>query len=718
MKSIKFSPLLRLSSIVAIVLAASFHAHACGPYPPIIPTPKFFTSNWDGLLVKDFYKRENLQLWQKLTSERVPLSDIEQAVYKDDGEIISDILFGYNKNVNTDNLFYIYLNNTRDLELADFLYTAKALEKRREEINSPWYYPSSRSLSDAAGDFRNIIDKCKSYTGTRIKDRYALQTVRALFASRCYNECIVYFNDAFQEIPDNNLFKRMAQGYVAGCWYRLGNIDMANEYFAQSGDFYSIKSDNSVAFMAERNPDNPELMSYIQAISSDSAKFCAIRPIAENVLRREKVNNRGDWEFALAYMYGEFFSDSRKASQYIRRALQHTFSSDDLHDHARAYRMKIDAKNGDNLSLLSDLKWMESKIDMLSSDVVEWNRMMQHIVYTSLVPELWNKRNYTTAILLCGYADNLLATKQRHDEVEAGSNTFFSSGEKANRTQSIEEMRGSERFWNTQDYCSLSFQLMGSLSSDQLIDVKRSIAFENKLFSYLKKYARHDSDYLNELIGTLALREENYQRAVKYFTGVSDEYLQAMNVYKEGYLNRNPFSAYPDRWSTQGEWEGETRTVKKTLQDSRRIKYWFAKRMLELHNQMKYGKTADIRGMARLKYAIGRRNSFEKCWALTQYWRGEYVGLFEPRLYYCLDDNFIKGYYEILYDYARSVGREKTEKIYQAEIKKALEMLQSEESKAKAEYILGNLGTIIKHYGNTTTAQYIKKSCDDWRSWL
>ena len=45
-------------------------------------------------------------------------------------------------------------------------------------------------------------------------------------------------------------------------------------------------------------------------------------------------------------------------------------------------------------------------------------------------------------------------------------------------------------------------------------------------------------------------------------------------------------------------------------------------------------------------------------------------------------------------------------------------MLQSEESKAKAEYILGNLGTIIKHYGNTTTAQYIKKSCDDWRSWL
>ena len=52
--------------------------------------------------------------------------------------------------------------------------------------------------------------------------------------------------------------------------------------------------------------------------------------------------------------------------------------------------------------------------------------------------------------------------------------------------------------------------------------------------------------------------------------------------------------------------------------------------MLELQDQMKYGKTADIRGMARFKYAIGRRNSFEECWALTQYWRGEYIGLFEP----------------------------------------------------------------------------------------
>lgn len=712
MKSTEFSLIRKLSSAVVIALATFSHVHACGPFPPIIPTPNFFTSNWNGLLTKDFYKQENLRLWQKLTSEKIPLDDIEQVVYKDDRSIINNIIWGYDdRSTRTDNLFYIYLQNTKDLELADFLSTAKDLEERRNEINSPWYYPSSRDSSYVTGDFQDIIDKCKGYDGRRIKDRYALQTVRALFASRNYDECVEYFKKAFQKIPDENLFKRMALGYVAGCWYRLGNVDAANECFAQSGDFYSIKSSNPVAFMAERNPDNPELLSYIQKVSNDSVAFCAIRPVAESVLRKKNIKSRGDWEFALAYMYGEFYSDSRQASQYIRQALQHPFSSDDLRDHARAYRMKIDAENGNNSLLLSDLKWMESKIDLLSPDAVEWNRMMQNIIYIHLVPKLWDKKDYTTAILLCGYADNLLNTKQRH--IEVGADYTYTFWERATQTQTLEEMRKSERFWNTHDYGSLSFQLMGSLTSDQLIDVKRGIASGNKLFAHLKKYARYDSDYLNELIGTLALREENYQRAVQYFADVSDEYLQSMNIYKDGYLKRDPFYAYPSRWSHNGEWEAKS--VDKLLQDSRRIKYRFAERMLELHNQMKYGETADIRGMARLQYAIGRRNSFEQCWALTQYWRG-YVEKFEPMLQYW-DDNYDR-YNNILYDYTETAEHTKVEELYQAEIKQALAMMQSDETKAEAEYILGNLRTIVKHYGNTTAAQRIKTSCDNWRSWL
>ena len=67
-------------------------------------------------------------MWQKLTSERIPLNDIEQAVYKDNSDTVNDIMFSYDESVSTDNLFYIYRKNTHDSELADFLSTAKELE--------------------------------------------------------------------------------------------------------------------------------------------------------------------------------------------------------------------------------------------------------------------------------------------------------------------------------------------------------------------------------------------------------------------------------------------------------------------------------------------------------------------------------------------------------------------------------------------------------------
>ena len=280
-------------------------------------------------------------------------------------------------------------------------------------------------------------------------------------------------------------------------------------------------------------------------------------------------------------------------------------------------------------------------------------------------------------------------------------------------------MRKDEQQWNPIDYRSLSFQLMGSLSSDQLISVKQGIKTDTKLYAFLKRYARTDADYLNEIIGTLALREENYQRAIRYFANVSEEYIRTMNIYS--YLNRDPFYAYPNRWVkydySDWEYEYESQTIKKPLQESQRVKYQFAKKMLDLKNQIKYGKNNDIRGMARLKYAIGRRNSFEECWALTQYWRGEYVGLFEPWLDYWSKDNYVEAY-GFLYDYKTTIGHKKTEEIYQTEIKEALAMLQTDEAKAEAEYILGNLRTIIKHYGNTTTAKNIKISCDNWHTWL
>ena len=45
-------------------------------------------------------------------------------------------------------------------------------------------------------------------------------------------------------------------------------------------------------------------------------------------------------------------------------------------------------------------------------------------------------------------------------------------------------------------------------------------------------------------------------------------------------------------------------------------------------------------------------------------------------------------------------------------------MLVGDEARAKAQYMLGNMKTVVKRYGNTAAARKIKTSCDNWRSWL
>lgn len=674
-------------AISLVMLAAGCVAsYSCGPYEPIIPTPEFFRRSDGQKLMHVFEREENLRLWQGLTSESIPLADIEQAVYRnpawnpgrDPGE----------------NRFYIYLKNTSDYEITDFLQIAKELEKRREEMNSPWYYPQDRQYFGAMAEYGDIIERCRLYDGDRLKDRYALQVSRALFASRRYADCIEYVDSAFAAFPADNLMRRMAERYSAGCWSRLGSVERADSMFAATGDIWSIHGHDPVEYMAECNPGAPQLMEYVRENAADTLFMLRMVPMARRLLADSRVSDKGDWNFMLAYVYNEFDDDARQARKYIDRALEQGFSSDELRDLARAYKMKLDARTGNTHTLLADLRWMESKIDPLNADATEWVRRCRNIVYADWVPRLWKSGDYSTAILLCAYADNL--EPQGLVEVypdDVGWCGYYRPSVKMN----ISQLRDSERYFNTLDYSCLSFQMGGSLSSARLASVYGRMMSRTPLYDFLRRKARTDSDYYYELIGTVALREENYGRAVSYLSRVSLRYLKTMNI--GCYLTRNPFSLEPTEWNVAD------------------AKLEFARRMLRYRRTMERGRTADERGMARLMYAIGRRNSFGHCWALTQYWQGEYVGLFYPALQYWFDD-FVDNNYGFLYDHDIEEDHRKDEDIYAREVEAALAMLATDEARAEAEYMLGNLKTVIKRYGNTATADRIKTTCDNWKAWL
>ena len=294
-----YSKLVKAFSLAGLFLISKVSVLACGPWNPIIPTPGFFyTSKYSEVVEKaDLERQENLKLWQKLTSKDIPLEDIEKAVYKDSWDTVYDFV-EYPKSP-TSNLFYTYIRNSNDSELSRFLLDAKNLEEHRANQNSPWYYPASRDRRVDNEWLYDFIEGCKHYEGTRVKDRYGLQIIRAYFAARDYENCIKFYEDYFSQFPDDNLFKRMSMSYIAGCWERLGNDDKAFEMFAKSGDFKAIASPKGVEYMVEINPDNPQLMDYIESCASDSAIFCGFEPIAKMVLKGRKTKYPADWEFYL-----------------------------------------------------------------------------------------------------------------------------------------------------------------------------------------------------------------------------------------------------------------------------------------------------------------------------------------------------------------------------------------------------------------------------------
>lgn len=706
---------LTISFVVALVTAI-ISVKACGPYYPIIPTPNFFESRYPKSFA-DYEKEENLKLWQSMTSKRIPLSEIEEVIYKDSWD---DFYRTVNDSkLKTDNRFYAFLKNTSNPEFYQFLVNAKLISEKWQAKKSPWYYPTNDRYDENFVDWDQFLDILGSYDGRILKDRYALQYTRTLFAARRYQDCILYADSAFVDIPHQNLMKQLAYRYVAGCWSRLGEVDKADSIFAKVGDIWSITKDKRIELTLKLNPNAPQIMEYIRCNSSDSALMVNLIPEALKMVKDQEIKAKGDWYYLLAYANSMYKNNIGEAKQQIHKALNYGFSSEEFKQLARAYKMKIDAKTGNKSHLYEDLKWIETHMDVLDNSAGEWIRIVQNIIYENWIPILWKEKDYTTAILLCSYVDNLGSMK--NSDPFARSYTlnykpYYSLYDSARYMEESDKRNGI-------DYGSLSFQLMGSLTSSQLATVYSEISRNKPLNNLLRQKALTDKDYFYEVIGTLALREENYSRAIKYLSKVSDKYLASMNIDIDGYLDRDPFICYSARWAKitpsyvgGEEYYLDNQAADHTSGSNPRGKLNFAKSMLQYQKTMKHGKSADERGMARLMYALGRRNSFEECWALTQYWRG-FVSLFSPILNYWEDDFEISNY-DFIYDYETAERFHETERIYNEEIAASLAMMKGDETKAKANYLLGNLKQIVKLYGDTKTGKYVKSSCDNWRNWL
>jgi hypothetical protein len=127
------------------------------------------------------------------------------------------------------------------------------------------------------------------------------------------------------------------------------------------------------------------------------------------------------------------------------------------------------------------------------------------------------------------------------------------------------------------------------------------------------------------------------------------------------------------------------------------FRYSFAIKMHSLEQSMSITSDPNRKARLQLLFAIGLQNSFDRCWSLTQYYRGtSYWGqVCEKRDW----EN----------DIYTKAAKEKAQNL----INSAFAMVTDDEVAADLHYELCHFITIVEKYTNTKRGLYVRGHCDN-----
>ena len=654
---------------------------------------------------------KNCEEWQKLTSETIPLEDIYQVVYKMDLESF-EALYD-NRGDSHENKFIEWITQ-KDTAILDFLLLAKTNEYIRIKRNSRWYYPSMKI--GARMTLEEIADSAISIKDSRLRDRYLLQGVRALFSLSKYERCIELWENEISHWSDENLMRQLIQPYIAGAEFHIKRSEKAIEYFAQLGDIQSmlfclgrsgekLSIIDALEFVCEYAPNSrfieETLQKYIREIEplgefywedelEKTPELDKLYNLCLKMARCGKSNNPAMWYYTAAFLEA-LYGNTASASRLLSSA-EKSRSSDYIKESIKIFRIYLDAKllpydsHYEN-RLFSQLKWLDSKIQSNIDDKVRketargymlfncesyyyWNDMMRRILLAEVCPRMIKSGKTTRALQLANMADNrLLNIVNRHEICDW-------MDDKVVHSYTMSSYRYSTNF-NPHDYSNSFFEMIDSLGVNEAIRyVKRVDKPQNEFDRFLNDRGYIGSDYLNDILGTQCLRNMRYQEALEYLGKVSDAYKTHHNVYME----YDPFSFSPNRIKMKSD-----------------FRYDFAREMYSLEQGINLTTEPNRKALLMVKYAIGIRNSFDWCWGLTQYYRGtSYWGQVCEKRDWENDENTL-------------LALEKAEKT----LKLACEIVTDDETAANIHYELCHYLTVARMYPNTQKGALVKGKCDN-----
>ena len=665
----------------------------------------------------------NCELWQKLIGEAIPVKDIYEAIYKSTYEDILRIpqliTLPNAKDSLMQNQFVKWVVGHKDREIAEFLLLAKLCEKIRWEQSSPWYYPTGNDHVSLT--LTDVAVQAQAYAGKRLQDRYALQAIRALFATAQYDKCINYWNDMHDKLPDG-LLKKMIRPYVAGAYFRTGAIEKAKQIYAECGDVNSLlycagkqgKQTNEIEQMElvyKYCPNSPMLAQtaqrLIRRVESFTNCWCEVNnewpsclPLYEFSLKVAlggKTANPAMWYYTAAYLSDQN-GDTQTALNLLAKA-EKSYGNSYIRESIMILRIYLDAKTcryniAYEQRLLEQLRWLDNKIRDNIDDKVRqktisngfwgnynyyyWNDMLRKIVLSVVVPRYIAHGNYIRAIQLANMADNnLLNVINKQEFYYCYDQTWDED------IVSLSEYRKGTKWHNCLDYSNALFALIDTIGVNHVIAYVQRLQQPSSDFDrFINDRSYVDTDFFNELIGTQCLREMRYADALKYFGKIPSSFQYRLNTYKDGYMKYDPFS-----WHAMS-----------LISNNTDYKYNFAREMYSLEQSINRTKEPNRKAQLQIRYAIGLENSINRCWALTQYYRGE--------LFWGL------GHVTNL-DWTKRTSWKRANAKSERLIKESLAMFTDRESAAYTYWLLGNNTKIMSDYPDTNIGEYVRSRCDN-----
>ncbi len=660
--------------------------------------------------------------WQKLSSETISLKDIYTVIYTIPLKELQKICS--NRRTKHDNKFIEWIAN-KDRALLECILLAKTNEYIRVKHNSRWYYPTMDIGIDMT--LEDVVEKALSAKDARLRDRYLLQAIRALFSLTRYEECVALWNNEASKLPTDNLMRRLIHPYIAGAEFRLNHTDRAMEYFAHLGDteslYYCAKklgyhtSTAGVLEMVYRYaPNSPYIAKTLQAyirelelngdicLQGEQPQICRselawLRPFCLKMAQNSKVENPAMWYYTAAFL-SDLASETATASRLLSVA-EKSKSSPFIDESIKVLRMYLDAKLSKydatyEEKLFEQIKWLDSKIaDNIDENVRKevrtgyklnngesfyyWNDMLRRVILAEVCPRMLKAGRTTRALQLANMADNRLynLVNQKDFYKIIYDQDCYECIEFTN--VSMAQYRYAGNKFNSHDYSNHFFELADSLDANTVKRYAQNVSNPTTKFDrYINARGYTDKEYLNDIVGTHYLREMRYGDAAKYLAYVSEAYNRHhLNVI----MRYDPFSVACKFVATNFD-----------------TRYEFAKEMYSLEQAIKNEKDPNIKAQKMLRYSIGLRNSFDRCWPLTQYYRGKYY-------WGCVIG--------VKRDWECDEHTTTAKKRSQYYIELACKTATNEEVAANIQYELCNFKTVAEKYPNTPKGILVRGKCDN-----